>query len=88
MNLSHEIGWERFASPLNFNHVIPEHWYAFKRDKLFGAHHDAYSSRLNGCGYTDLEYEEADLEQAPQWGVWASETDDPVCFLAVKTLNG
>jgi hypothetical protein len=29
------------------------------------------------------EYEEDELEKALQWAVWASETDEPECFLAV-----
>ena len=29
------------------------------------------------------EYEEDELEKALQWAVWASETDEPVCFVAV-----
>ena len=29
------------------------------------------------------EYEDADLERALQWAVWASVTSEPVCFLAV-----
>jgi hypothetical protein len=81
--VTYDIGQERFVSPLNFNPDVSEYWSAFERDKLFGAHHDAFSSKMNGCGYMNPEYEEADVEQALQWAVRASETADPVCFLAV-----
>ena len=80
---TYDIGQERFASPLNFNPSIPEYWSAFPQDALFGAHHDAYSSRMTACGYMNPEYEEDELEKALQYAVWASETDTPVCFLAV-----
>ena len=80
---AYDIGQERFASPLNFNPAIPEYWSAFPEDILFGAHHDAYSSRMTACGYMNPEYEEDELEKALQWAVWASETEEPVCFLAV-----
>ena len=81
---TYDIGQERFASPLNFNPAIPECWSAFPEDELFGAHHDAYSTRMTACGYMNpAEYEEDELEKALQWAVWASETDEPVCFVAV-----
>ena len=80
---TYDIKQERFASPLNFNPAIPNYWSAFPEDTLFGAHHDAYSSRMTACGYMNPEYEEDELEKALQWAVWASETDEPVCFLAV-----
>jgi hypothetical protein len=38
---------------------------------------------MTACGYMNPEYEEDELEKALQWAVWASETDEPVCFLAV-----
>jgi hypothetical protein len=80
---TYNVEQERFASPLNLNPAIPEYWSAFPEDTLFGAHPDAYSSRMTACGYMNPEYEEDELEKALQWAVWASETDEPVCFLAV-----
>ena len=81
---TYDIKQERFASSLNFNPAIPNYNPAFPEDTLFGAHHDAYSSsRMTACGYMNPEYEEDELEKALQWAVWASETDEPVCFLAV-----
>ena len=80
---TYDIKQERFASPLNFNPAIHEYWSAFPEDELFGAHHDAYSTRMTACGYMNPEYEEDELEKALQWAVWASETDEPVCFVAV-----
>ena len=38
---------------------------------------------MTACGYMNPEYEEDELDKALQWAVWASETDEPVCFLAV-----
>jgi hypothetical protein len=38
---------------------------------------------MTACGYMNPEYEEDELEKVLQWAVWASETDEPVCFLAV-----
>jgi hypothetical protein len=63
---TYDIEQERFASPLNFNPAISEYWSAFPEDTLFGAHHDAYASRMIACGYMNPEYEEDKLEKALQ----------------------
>ena len=62
---TYDIKQERFASPLNFNPAIHEYWSAFPEDELFGALHDAYSTRMTACGYMNPEYEEDELEKAP-----------------------
>jgi hypothetical protein len=80
---TYDIEQERFASPLNFNPAIPEYLSAFPEDELFGAHHDTYSTRMTACGHMNPEYEEDELEKALQWAVWAFETDEPVCFVAI-----
>ena len=61
-DLRHHTGTLRFT--LNFNPAIPEYWSAFAEDTLFGAHHDAYSSRMTAFGYMNPEYEEDELEKA------------------------
>jgi hypothetical protein len=38
---------------------------------------------MTACGYMNPEYEGDEIEKALQWAVWASETDEPVCFVAV-----
>ena len=43
------IQQERFASPLNYNLSLNNYWSAYKRDRLFGAHYDAFSTRFTGC---------------------------------------
>jgi len=79
----YDIRQERFASPLNYNLTIGNYWSAFPRGRIFGATHDAYSSRMTGCGYMNPEYEQEDLEKALQWAIWSAEGATPTCFVAV-----
>eukprot|EP00959_Pyramimonas_sp_CCMP1952_P285403 5967582-Pyramimonas_sp.AAC.1 len=69
---------ERFASPLNYSIPINNYWSAYNRDRLFGAHFDAFSSRFAGCAYISPEYEEVELEKALQWAIWPP----PSCVFA------
>ena len=79
----YDIQQERFASPLNFDLAIGTYWSAFAKDAIFGATHDAYSSRMTGCGYMNPEYEQEGLEKALQWAIWSASGSDPTCFVAV-----
>ena len=79
------IKQERFAPPLNFDVEGGEYWSAHGRDRIFGAHYDAYSSRFSGGSvYMNPEYERVnDLLKALKWAVWSCETRDPTCIVAV-----
>ena len=62
LRYKYRITQERFASPLNFDLAGREYWSAHDRDRIFGAHYDAYSSRFSGNSvYMNPEYESADL---------------------------
>ena len=69
---AYSIQQERFASPLNYDLHINNYWSAYKRDRLFGAHFDAFSTRFTGCAYMNPEYEEGELERALQWAIWST----------------
>jgi len=60
---------ERFASPLNYNPGMREYWSCHERDRLFGAHHDAYSHQWTGLSVANPEYEPKDMEKAVAWAV-------------------
>eukprot|EP00959_Pyramimonas_sp_CCMP1952_P395271 8282280-Pyramimonas_sp.AAC.1 len=55
---TYDIQQERFASPLNYDLHVNNYWSAYRRDRLFGAHFDAFSTKFTGCAYMNPEYEE------------------------------
>eukprot|EP00959_Pyramimonas_sp_CCMP1952_P076469 1597928-Pyramimonas_sp.AAC.1 len=61
---AYSVQQERFASPLNYDLPLNNYWSAYKRDRLFGAHYDAFSTRFTGCAYINPEYDEDELERA------------------------
>eukprot|EP00959_Pyramimonas_sp_CCMP1952_P143735 3009203-Pyramimonas_sp.AAC.1 len=77
------IQQERFASPLHYSLPLNNYWSAYKRDRLFGAHYDAFSTRFTEYAYINPENEEGELERALQWAIWSTETPSPSCVLAV-----
>ena len=80
---TYDIQQERFASPLNYDLHVNNYWSAYRRDRLFGAHFDAFSTKFTGCAYMNPEYEESELEKALQWAIWSTDAASPSCVLAV-----
>ena len=76
-NITGLIG-ERFASPLNVKADTTVYWAAFARDKVFGAMHDAYSSRMLGSLEVNPEYESEELEKAMEFGIRSTYAEEPV----------
>jgi hypothetical protein len=83
---AYDLTQERFASPLDCCLELSQYWSAHKRDRLFGAHFDAFSSRPSGSCYMNPEYDgEEDLYHALLCAIAATTAPDapPVCTLAV-----
>ena len=60
---------ERFASPLNVSWRTVEYWAAFRRDRFFGAHYDAYSVQPTGPSEANPEYETGELYKTMKWAI-------------------
>ena len=74
---------ERFASPLNVSWDTTEYWTAYKRDRVFGAHHDAYSTLMTGMSEANPEYETEELYEALKRAIQSTYTEAPACTLMV-----
>jgi ribonuclease HI len=74
---------ERFASPLNVNERTTEYWAAFRQDRFFGAHHDAYSVQPTGPSEANPEYETEELYETMKWAIRGTYTDTPTCTMLV-----
>jgi len=68
---------ERFASPLNVNRRTTEYWAAFRRDRFFGAHYDAYSVQPTGPSEANPEYETNKLYITIKWAIRGTYNDTP-----------
>ena len=70
---------ERFASPLNVHWDTATYYTAFRRDGVFGAAYDAYSTLFTGANEINPEYEPAELYKAIKWAIQSTYTDAPTC---------
>jgi hypothetical protein len=71
---------ERFASSLNVNRRTIEYWAAFRRDRLFGAHYDAYSVQPTGSSEANPEY------KTMKGAIRGTYNDTPTCTMLVYPL--
>ena len=61
---------ERFASPLNFNAEADIYFSSFAEDSLFGAVHDTYSVKFQGCNSHCMPGDDpAEMERAVRWAL-------------------
>ena len=60
---------ERFSSPLTAHPCSKAYWAAHERDEVFGANHDAYSSRWTGGSLAVPELEVHEATKALDWAI-------------------
>ena len=69
---------ERFASPLNHSPELEAYFSWYEEDQLFGANHDAYSTRWTGSSQARPEFDAAGIDKAMRWAIASTDTPEPV----------
>jgi ribonuclease HI len=64
---------ERFASPLNLHAGTTRYWSVHKRDQLFGAGYDAYSSQWTGCSVACPNFDIHAATRAVDWAIQSAQ---------------
>jgi ribonuclease HI len=77
---------ERFASPLNVSWRTVEYWAAFRQDRFFGAHYDAYSVQPTGLSEANPEYETEELYKTMKWAIRGTYSETPTCTMLVYPM--
>mmetsp|Transcript_15620 Transcript_15620/g.37895 ORF Transcript_15620/g.37895 Transcript_15620/m.37895 type:complete len:82 (+) Transcript_15620:1178-1423(+) len=75
---------ERFASPLIVSERTGEYWTAFRQDRFFGAHYDAYSVQPTCPSEPNPEYETEELYKAVKWAIRGTCNATPTCTMLVS----
>ena len=74
---------ERLASPLDVSPLSPYYYSCYKRDALFGAHHNAYSSVWTGCSLANPEYTPEAAHDAISWAVKSCSIEEDLPSLTI-----
>lgn len=80
-----KITKERFASPLSSHPCTQAYWSEHKRDQVFGANHDAYSTRWTGASMAVPPMEVHVATQALDWAIRSAKTTTD-CTLTLLIL--
>ena len=69
---------ERFASPLNCSPHFENYCSAFEENQLFGADHNAYSTKWTGSSQARPEWNDAKTDKAVRWAIASTDTSETV----------